>query len=89
MPGEADELLLSHQQREEEHFALLPPEAGRRDFFISPPDDLHLFLSSIYNRQFCPCLEADSFTRTPACCRGVAQTCVSQVPAGHLQHPQE
>lgn len=47
MPGEADELLLSHPLREEEHFPLLPPEAGHRDFFISPPDDLHLFLSSI------------------------------------------
>lgn len=82
-------LLPLHHLQVKSLSSLLPPEAGARDFFISLPDDLHLFLSSIYNKSSDPTLEADSFMHKPACCRVVAQTCVSQVPADLLQHPRE
>lgn len=82
-------LLLLHFLQDKNISSFLPPEAGSRDFFISLPGDLHLFLSSIYSRSSVPALEADSFTRKPACCCVVAPTCVSQVPADLLRHPQE
>lgn len=53
-PVKLTKLLPLHYLKDKSIFFLLPPEAGSRDFFISLPDDLHLFLSSIYNSQFCP-----------------------------------
>ena len=89
MHSEANELASSYYLQDKSLSSLLPSEAGSRDFFISFPDDLHLFLSSIYKRSSESRLEADSFMHRPACCCVVAQTCVSQVPVDLLQRLQE